>query len=158
MYEIVKYTTYIECINNSINIRAERRKEKEKSKYESGNSLVQTIDEETKKEKKRVELRTKARQSVKLFHRATWTPGDGIGLNLPKELLFGGILSNLEEEDDNENRIPENSLDRLNGKMKSSTYPPPYDKKVIIEEEKRIGEFNTNIDYEIGHKWVDRFA
>lgn len=158
MYEIVKYTTYIECINNSISLRAERRKEKEKSKNESNNSLVQTIDEETKKEKKRAELRTKARQSVKLFHRATWTPGDGIGLNLPKELLFGGILSNLEEEDDNENLIPENSLDRLNGKMKSSTYPLPYDKKVIIEDEKRIGEFNTNIDYEVGHKWVDRFA
>ncbi|CAB4423591.1 unnamed protein product [Rhizophagus irregularis] len=158
LYEIVKYTTYIECINNSISLRAERRKEKEKSKNESNNSLVQTIDEETKKEKKRAELRTKARQSVKLFHRATWTPGDGIGLNLPKELLFGGILSNLEEEDDNENLIPENSLDRLNGKMKSSTYPLPYDKKVIIEDEKRIGEFNTNIDYEVGHKWVDRFA
>jgi hypothetical protein len=155
LYEIVKYTTYIECINNSINLRAERRKEKEKSKNESSNSLVQNtnIDEETKKEKKRAELRTKARQSVKLFHRATWTPGDGIGLNLPKELLFGGIL---EEEDDNENLISENSLDRLNGRMKSSTYPPPYDKKVIIEEEKRIGDFN--IDYEAGHKWVDRFA
>ncbi|GES88323.1 hypothetical protein RCL_jg5237.t1 [Rhizophagus clarus] len=160
LYEIVKYTTYIECINNSISIREERRKEKEKSKHESSNPLVHTIniDEETKKEKTSAELRTKARQSVKLFHRATWTPGDGTGLNLPKELLFGGILSNLEEEEDNENLIPENSFDRLNGKMKSSTYPLPYDKKVVIEEEKRIGDFNTNIDYEAGHKWVDRFV
>jgi len=87
-----------------------------------------------------------------LLHRATWTPGDGFSLNLPQELLFEGALSNLEEDDDNDdNFLP-------NGKMRSPTYPLIYDKKAIIEEEQRVGKVNSNIDYESGHKWVDRFA
>ncbi|CAI2169499.1 11115_t:CDS:10 [Funneliformis geosporum] len=127
LYEIVKYTTYIECINNSI-------------------KLPINANEEKKEEEKRAELRAKARQSIKLLHRATWTPGDGFSLNLPKELLFGEALSDLDDEEDNnkhdENVVSENTLKKLNGKMKSSTYPPLHDnKKVIIEEETKNWKF-----------------
>ncbi|CAG8642779.1 4764_t:CDS:10 [Funneliformis mosseae] len=172
LYEIVKYTTYIECINNSINIRAERRKEKEKLKSnvdETSHDNSETINsainanEEKKEEEKKAESRARARQSIKLLHRATWTPGDGFSLNLPKELLFGEALSDLDDEEDNnfndENFVSENTLKKLNGKMKSSTYPPLHDnKKVIIEEETRIGNFNNKIDYKVGQKWVDKFT
>ncbi|CAG8457667.1 11961_t:CDS:10 [Diversispora eburnea] len=141
LYEIVKYTTYIECIENSIKLRAKRKMEKNKSKEtketeidekennksEKRENMDKDQDSEEEKEQKREEQRARARLSLKLIQRSTWTPGDGCSLNLPKELLF-------DDEDGNGGEENRNSLIGLEAaftaaknranKSKSATYPP----------------------------------
>ncbi|CAG8465007.1 11089_t:CDS:10 [Cetraspora pellucida] len=154
LYEIIKYTTYIECIENSIVIREKRRKERAKLKLkeaeinEKVNSLIaaeSTDDDEKRKEQKRAELRARARLSMKLLHRATWTPGDGFSLNLPKDLFGEEQLSDGEEES-----ILAESINH-NTKPKSGT-----EVKAVIEDERRIGNVSDSINS--GTKWVDRFS
>ncbi|RIB10714.1 hypothetical protein C2G38_2205385 [Gigaspora rosea] len=152
LYEIIKYTTYIECIENSMVIREKRKKERAKLKMkeaeinEKVNCLLaaeSTDDDEKRKEQKRAELRARARLSMKLLHRATWTPGDGISLNLPKDLFGDEQLSDGEE--DNISHEP------INHNTKSKSV------KAVIEEERRVGNVSDS-NLSSGTKWVDRFA
>ncbi|CAG8505665.1 9367_t:CDS:10 [Dentiscutata erythropus] len=155
LYEIIKYTTYIECIENSMVIREKKRKERAKLKMkeaeinEKVNCLLaaeSTDDDEKRKEQKRAELRARARLSMKLLHRATWTPGDGFSLNLPKDLFGDEQLSDGEDD----SLTPE--LISHNTKPKSGT-----EIKAVVEEERRVGNV-SDADLSSGTKWVDRFA
>ncbi|CAG8752032.1 9297_t:CDS:2, partial [Gigaspora rosea] len=129
LYEIIKYTTYIESeINEKVNCLL---------------AAESTDDDEKRKEQKRAELRARARLSMKLLHRATWTPGDGISLNLPKDLFGDEQLSDGEE--DNISHEP------INHNTKSKSV------KAVIEEERRVGNVSDS-NLSSGTKWVDRFA
>ncbi|CAG8805758.1 7204_t:CDS:1, partial [Racocetra fulgida] len=132
-------------------IRERRRKERAKLKLkeaeinEKVNSLIAaeaTDDDEKRKEQKRAELRARARLSMKLLHRATWTPGDGFSLNLPKDLFGEEQLSDGEEDNVSSESINHN-------KPKSGT-----EVKAVIEDERRIGNVSDS-NFNSGIKWVD---
>ncbi|CAG8735244.1 13455_t:CDS:10, partial [Gigaspora margarita] len=127
LYEIIKYTTYIESeINEKVNCLL---------------ATESTDDDEKRKEQKRAELRARARLSMKLLHRATWTPGDGVSLNLPRDLFGDEQLS--DGEDDNISHEPINH----NTKSKSGT-----EVKAVIEEERRVGNVSDS-NLSSGTKW-----
>ncbi|CAG8478549.1 10067_t:CDS:10 [Ambispora gerdemannii] len=156
LYEIVKYTTYIESLENSVIIRARKRKEREKTKNadlhnkeESAPSsplptITTTITEEDQKiEKKRAEFR----QSIRLLrHRATWTPGDeGFSLNLPKELLYEEADDEEDDADGEEVVTNSETSSRIHhagssGKLRSATYPQFF-KDLTIQEDQKLENF-----------------
>jgi len=72
-----------------------RIKEAERDKVPT---LTTPEDEEEEKARRRAEQRARNRESIKLLHRATWQPGDGLSLNLPSELFGGAALSDIEDD------------------------------------------------------------
>ncbi|CAG8465868.1 14975_t:CDS:2 [Acaulospora colombiana] len=96
LYEIVKYTTYIECIESSIAHKAEMKKAKAKNVEIAIEESISNGDdlESNENEQDRLELRDRAKL---LIQRATWTPGDGYSLNLPKELLYDDAVDDTDD-------------------------------------------------------------
>lgn len=89
-----------------------------------------------------------------MLHRATWTPGDGFSLNLPKELLFDTLDNDdIEGDGNNSGSLSDNGPNRY---QKSTSYPT-LEMKGVIEEETRLGDIKDS-DYGLGYKWVDRFG
>ncbi|CAJ0760478.1 8497_t:CDS:10 [Entrophospora sp. SA101] len=155
LYEIIKYSTYIESLENSISLKLRRRKEKESPSPLLPGKI--SSEEEIKKEQSRAEFRARARKSVQMLHRATWTPGDGFSLSLPKELLFGdalddGIGGNGNKGDSN-GSLSDNGPDRC---QKGTSYPT-LEMRGVVEEETKLGNIRDS-DYGLGYKWVDRFG
>ncbi|RHZ47767.1 hypothetical protein Glove_567g29 [Diversispora epigaea] len=166
LYEIVKYTTYIECIENSIKLRAKRKMERNKSKEiaidekenhksEKKDNNQDNEEEEKEKEQKREEQRARARLSLKLIQRSTWTPGDGCSLNLPKELLF-------DDEDGNggegnaENR---NSLIGLEAALTAAKNRANKSKSAAFPSAPKVNEDDpiiNNLEFG-GEKWVEKY-
>ncbi|CAG8630447.1 1743_t:CDS:2, partial [Acaulospora morrowiae] len=109
LYEIVKYTTYIESIERSIARKAEMKRAKMKNAETVGelnkgnnNSTSGSTDEGNEKERDTLEPKDRTKL---LIQRATWTPGDGYSLNLPKELLFDDAMDDADDGVINDNFI-----------------------------------------------------
>nr|CAG8472336.1 2613_t:CDS:10 [Entrophospora candida] len=158
LYEIIKYSTYIESLENSISLKLRRRKEKESPSPLLPGKI--SSEEEIKKEQSRAEFRARARKSVQMLHRATWTPGDGFSLSLPKELLFGDALDdgiegngNKGDKGNSNGSLSDNGPDRS---QKGTSYPT-LEMRGVVEEETKLGNIRDS-DYGLGYKWVDRFG